>query len=99
MQASVTPAYGRVYTSKASVLADFTAGRDFILSAYNKKNSVYFSVRDIPSLLSAGIDSFQFRYGKKVGSRVSILPATEAKKLFERYTCFQKEASRHNMIQ
>lgn len=99
MQASVTPAYSRVYTSKASILADFTAGRDFILSAYNKKNSVYFSVRDIPSLLLAGINSFQFRYGKKTGNRVFILLADEAKKLFERHTCLQNEAIRHNMVQ
>lgn len=54
-QFTMTPAYGRDYKSRATLLADFQAGKDFIC----QPSGQYISIRDLRSG-----DSVQFRYRK-----------------------------------
>ena len=43
-QGTLTSAYGRDYSTKAEVIADFRAGKDFIVNF--PKGSIYCSIRD-----------------------------------------------------
>ncbi len=54
---TITPAYGRDYKSKAEAIADFDAGKDFILQSYN--GSGYVSKSDFSPGATANI-----RYGQ-----------------------------------
>lgn len=59
---TLTPAYGRDYKSKAAMLADWDAGKDFVM--HSVFDHTYCSVRDLASMAENGIESIQFRYGK-----------------------------------
>jgi hypothetical protein len=66
---NLLPAYGRDYTSKAAIQADFDAGKDFILSDF-------FSPWDgkpcnKESLQQAGITQVNIRY--KAKTKVAVL--------------------------
>ena len=55
---SVFPAYGRDYKSRAALIADWQAGKDF------NSNLGYLSIRDVGALKLDGITGIQFRYKK-----------------------------------
>jgi hypothetical protein len=59
---TLVPAYGRDYTSKAAILADFQAGKDFIVrdmsSRYDRKPA------NRESLIQAGVTSVHVRYAR-----------------------------------
>jgi len=54
MDLILTPAYGRDYNSKDAVLADYKAGKDFML----QPQGCYISIRDV------GYNNVKFRYSK-----------------------------------
>jgi len=54
---TLTPAYGRVYTSKRAVLADYNAGKDFI----SQPDGRYCNIEDIKRALATFV---KIRYGK-----------------------------------
>ena len=56
---TLTPAYGRVYTSKAQVLRDYNAGKDFIAQPSGR----YFNIADAIACLAVHI---KVRYGKRL---------------------------------
>jgi len=60
---SATPAYGRDYKSKAQLLADFEAGKDFLGFSMIERFEGYFSIRDKEEL-ARKFDGIQFRYQK-----------------------------------
>lgn len=62
MHWTLTPAYGRDYRSKASVQADWAAGKDFVTQPEGR----YASRRDA---IEAGLTTVNIRYGnlRKVG--------------------------------
>ncbi len=46
---TLIPAYGRDYKSKAAVLRDYQAGKDFRLAdAFHGRSGAYCSIRDFP---------------------------------------------------
>jgi hypothetical protein len=49
MQYHLTPAYGRDYTSKAAILADFNADKDFLLDGkpINKAQLIELGVKSV----------------------------------------------------
>lgn len=55
----LTPAYGRVYNSKRSVLADYNAGKDFLCQPEGR----YANINDIAAALATHV---QIRYGKRL---------------------------------
>lgn len=55
----LTPAYGRVYTSKRAVLADYNAGKDFI----SQPDGRY---ANIDTMIQQLATSIQIRYGKRL---------------------------------
>jgi hypothetical protein len=61
--ASVTPANGRDYRSKAAVLADYREGKDFMLNFMGRVQR--FSIRDEDSLKKDGFTGLQFRYANQ----------------------------------
>ena len=56
---TLTPAYGRVYTSKKAVLADYNAYKDFI----SQPEGVYFNRQSAIDCLALHI---KIRYGKRL---------------------------------
>lgn len=56
---TLTPAYGRVYTSKKQVLADYNANKDFI----SQPDGRYFNRQDAINCLATFI---KVRYGKRL---------------------------------
>ena len=58
--ASIKAAYGRKYKSKAVMLEDWNAGKDFYL--YHLARAQLFSIRDVESLKKEGFTGLQFRY-------------------------------------
>lgn len=56
---TLTPAYGRVYTSKRAVLADYDKGLDFI----SQPDGRYINRADIASALALHV---KIRYGKRL---------------------------------
>lgn len=56
---TLTPAYGRVYTSKKQVLADYDAGKDFI----SQPHGHYFNKQDAIDCMATFI---KVRYGKRL---------------------------------
>ena len=50
MDIHATPAYGRDYKSKAAVLKDWNAGKDFLITGIHPDAGRYFSIRDLPSI-------------------------------------------------
>ena len=56
---TLTPAYGRVYTSKKQVLADYNANKDFI----GQPDGRYFNRQDAIDCLATFI---KVRYGKRL---------------------------------
>jgi hypothetical protein len=56
---TLTPAYGRVYTSKAQVLKDYNAGKDFIAQPSGK----YINREDIIRVCAIHV---KVRYGKRL---------------------------------
>lgn len=77
MNMTIVPANGRDYTSKAKLLADFKAGKDFIVqdisSPYDGKHV------NISDLRSAGITSVNARYKKLRNVAVLTITADGAK--------------------
>jgi len=55
----LTPAYGRVYTSKRAVLADYNSGKDFI----SQPDGRY---ANIDTMIQQMATSIQIRYGKRL---------------------------------
>jgi len=56
---TLTPAYGRVYTTKRQVLADYNAGKDFI----SQPDGRYINIEDIIRNLATHV---KIRYGKRL---------------------------------
>ena len=61
------PAYGRDYKSKAKLLEDWDAGKDFINTSPFIRGT-YFSKRDMAAMLKDGIKAINFRYNKQLKS-------------------------------
>lgn len=64
-QAALTPAYGRDYTSKAAILADLRAGKDFVFNClFHPEDGRYCSAADLK------VGPFTVRYAqlRKVAS-------------------------------
>ena len=59
---TVVPAYGRDYKNKAAAIADWEAGKDFYIQAYNL--SGYCSNRDVEAFKKEGITGINIRYKK-----------------------------------
>ena len=59
---TLTPAYGRDYSSKANVLADWDANKDFIIQ--DIRLSGYVSKSQVPDLIRDGINKIMLRYNK-----------------------------------
>ena len=57
---TLTPAYGRVYTSKAAVIADWKGNKDF----RHEITGQYLNCSDAAYYLPG--DSFEIRYGKNL---------------------------------
>ena len=74
---TLTPAYGRDYKSQASVLADFNAGKDFILRHLLERD------RPINKAQIPVGTQVQFRYAKltKVLGHTVTGPASESKSI------------------
>jgi hypothetical protein len=62
---TLTPAYGRVYTSKAQVLKDYNAGKDFIA----QPSGQYINISDVIACCAVHV---QVRYGKRL-ERVMVI--------------------------
>lgn len=45
---TLIPAYGRDYTSKKAVLADWNAGKDFVVASYGPDDGKYVNKEDAP---------------------------------------------------
>jgi hypothetical protein len=59
---TITPAYGRDYTSKKAVIADFEADKDFIIADFhNRDNGRYINKS---GLVKAGYKAVNIRYKK-----------------------------------
>lgn len=56
---TLTPAYGRTYSSKRAVLQDYNAGKDFI----SQPDGRYININDIASALALHV---KVRYGKRL---------------------------------
>ena len=63
---TLTPAYGRVYTSKAAVIADWKANKDFRLETTGQYLNLSGAEYYFPG------DSFEIRYGKNLEKVVII---------------------------
>jgi hypothetical protein len=66
------PAYGRDYKSKKAVLADFDAGKDFIIQIFGQGQTYANneSIRDLLKLHPEGV-MIQFRYKKLANTFVN----------------------------
>lgn len=60
---TLVPAYGRDYKSKATLMEDWEAGKDFM--AVHMRSSGYTSVRDVPAFKEDGYTHLHFRYAKQ----------------------------------
>lgn len=69
---TLVPAYGRDYKSKATLLADWTAGLDFRMSDY-KYGGSYTSIRDLSSFIQDGVTHLHFRYSRLTKIHVEVL--------------------------
>ncbi len=56
----LTPAYGRDYTSRAAVLRDFAAGKDFIINAFGQPYDRKPVNRE--QLVADGVDKVNIRF-------------------------------------
>jgi hypothetical protein len=59
---TISPAYGRDYTSKAKALADWDANKDFVIQ--DMRLSGYVSKSQVPDLIRDGITKVLLRYNK-----------------------------------
>lgn len=60
---TLTPRYGRDYKSKAEVLADWQAGKDFtVADMFNRWHGAATSIRDSADLKAEGTTSVHIRY-------------------------------------
>lgn len=59
---TVTPAYGRDYTSKKAVLSDFDADKDFIIADFHDKDNGRYINKS--GLVKAGYKAVNIRYKK-----------------------------------
>ena len=57
---TLTPAYGRDYSNKANVLADWDANKDFVIQ--DMRLSGYVNKAQVPDLIRDGITAIQLRY-------------------------------------
>lgn len=62
MKATLTPAYGRDYTSKAKIEADLKAGKDFIIADFSSPYDG--KPVNAPQLRDAGYTTANVRYAK-----------------------------------
>lgn len=58
----LTPAYGRDYKSKQSVLEDWDSDKDFLCHEFGQR-ARYVNKSQEKALLAGGYDKIQFRYG------------------------------------
>lgn len=72
----LTPAYGRDYRSKAAILADLVANKDFILNA--PSGTAVLNLGDLQGDMSSSWSSLQIRYGKL--RKVCVLTRAEIEK-------------------
>lgn len=66
--ATILPAYGRDYKSKAAVLADWQQGKDFqVIMPLSEPQHIgaYLSIRDLEALKQYGITHLHFRYNRQ----------------------------------
>lgn len=70
--ATMAPAFGRDYTSREKVLADWNGGKDFLMITLT--NEAYCSKRDAQTLLDAGFTHATFRNSR--GSILVNIPIT-----------------------
>jgi hypothetical protein len=59
---TISPAYGRDYTSKAKALADWDSNKDFVIQ--DIRLSGYVSKSQVPDLIRDGISKIMLRYNK-----------------------------------
>jgi hypothetical protein len=59
---TISPAYGRDYTSKAKALADWDANKDFVIQDIRLNG--YVSKSQVPDLIRDGISKIMLRYNK-----------------------------------
>ena len=59
--ATLMPAYGRDYTSKAALLVDLWAGKDFVCRMFEYDRDIYANLAD---LKHAGLGVVKVRYNK-----------------------------------
>lgn len=74
---TLVPAYGRDYKSKAVLLADWLAGKDFRIVGIFAGNGTYTSIRDTEILLNTDYTNIQFRYKKLQSTFIHPLFITE----------------------
>lgn len=60
---TLTPAYGRDYKSKAKLMADWEAGKDFLVTdMHSPDNGRYLNLPDLKQY--GGVTHLHFRYNK-----------------------------------
>ena len=59
---TVSPAYGRDYSSKANALADWDSNKDFVIQ--DMRLSGYVNKQQVPDLLRDGVTAIQLRYNR-----------------------------------
>ena len=70
---TLTPAYGRDYKSRAAIITDLKAGKDFAYSAFGA--GVRARPINLPQILETGVASISVRYA---GSRkVAVIKRSE----------------------
>lgn len=58
---TITPAYGRDYRNKADAIADFVAGKDFVLQSYNGSGYV-----DVDAFASGSTVNIRYAQLRKI---------------------------------
>jgi len=70
---TLTPRYGRDYTSKAAVIADWEGGKDFtVANAFHPDDGRAVSIRESTTLVAEGIHAVHIRYKKL--TQVAVIP-------------------------
>lgn len=61
MQLTVSGAYGRDYSSKAAIVRDWDAGKDFVVRGLGARQGSYINIEDAKQ---SGVTSISVRYQK-----------------------------------
>jgi hypothetical protein len=76
---TITPRYGRDYTSKAAVIADWNDGKDFtVADFFSADDGRAVSIREVDALIAQGKTAVHIRYKKL--TQIAVIPIAKAAK-------------------